>query len=87
VHPLTPLALVDDSTGRRLLATAARLLQASVATGRRTTVTGRPGSLAVYQRARRPCPRCGAVIKTERTGPHRRSTYWCPACQPAPRPG
>jgi endonuclease-8 len=87
VHPLTPLGAIDEPTRRRLLVTASRQLQASVATGRRTTVPGRPGSLAVYGRARRPCPRCGTNIESDRLGAERRPTYWCPACQPPPASG
>ncbi len=85
VYPLTPATAVDDDTRRQLLTTAARQLRASVAApGRRTTVSGPPGSLAVYGRARRPCRRCGALIVVRRTGPNLRSTYWCPRCQPDP---
>jgi hypothetical protein len=35
--------------------------------------------LAVYERADRPCPRCGATIK--RAVDSGRSTYWCSGCQ------
>jgi endonuclease-8 len=83
LHPLTPLSDVDESMRRRLLMTAAQQLRANLSTARRTTVAGRPGSLAVYQRGRRPCLRCGTPIAWRRTGPQNRSTYWCPRCQPA----
>ena len=50
-------------------------------------VTGNSGyfdsSLAVYGRAGRPCPRCGAAVRRE---PFMgRSSYFCPACQRRPR--
>jgi endonuclease-8 len=83
LDPLTPLAAVDAPTRRALAETAARLLRANLGSGPRTTVPGQPGTLAVYGRARRPCRRCGAPIEFRRTGPHARSTYWCPVCQPA----
>jgi endonuclease-8 len=35
----------------------------------------------VYNRAGRPCPRCGATIRARRQGEGNRSTYWCPSCQ------
>ncbi|HEU4978342.1 MAG TPA: DNA-formamidopyrimidine glycosylase family protein [Solirubrobacteraceae bacterium] len=37
--------------------------------------------LQVYDRAGRPCPRCGAPLQARRQGEGNRSTYWCPACQ------
>jgi formamidopyrimidine-DNA glycosylase len=40
-------------------------------------------SLAVYGRQGEPCDRCGAPIR--RTSFMNRSSYWCAACQPAPR--
>ncbi len=84
VSPRTPLAEVDDRTRRAVVETAARQLQANLGTGARQTVSGAPGSLAVYGRAGRPCRRCGTPIRVARTGPHSRTTYWCPTCQPAP---
>jgi formamidopyrimidine-DNA glycosylase len=46
-------------------------------------VDGEPGhfrvSLAVYDRTGRPCPRCGAPIRTARVG--QRSAFFCPRCQ------
>jgi endonuclease-8 len=83
VHPLTPVSALSDDERRRLVATAARQLRASLATGQRTTVTGRPGTLAAYGRGGRPCSRCGTPIAWQRTGAQPRSTYWCPTCQPA----
>jgi endonuclease VIII len=36
---------------------------------------------AVYGRAGRPCPRCGAPIRRRGQGDDNRSTYWCAGCQ------
>jgi endonuclease VIII len=36
---------------------------------------------AVYDRAGRPCPRCGTPIKRRAQGDGNRLTYWCPGCQ------
>jgi endonuclease-8 len=85
VHPLTPVGDVSDDTARRLIASAARLLQSNLGDGARSTVGGRPGALAVYRRARRPCRRCGTTIRSQRIGELPRSTYWCPKCQPIGR--
>ena len=84
LHPLTPLSQVDDALRRQLYETAATQLQANLTTRRRTTVAGPPGSVAVYNRSRRPCRRCGTPIRWKRTGRDHRSTYWCPRCQPGP---
>jgi endonuclease VIII len=81
VDPRAPIGTVPDEIRHRLVATAATMLQTNLGPGPRTTVAGRPGSLAVYGRARRPCRRCGTAILVARTGIHGRSTYWCPSCQ------
>jgi endonuclease-8 len=45
------------------------------------TVTGRPRERAVYRRTGRPCPRCGAPIRSRGQGDDNRMAYWCPGCQ------
>jgi endonuclease VIII len=35
----------------------------------------------VFERAGRPCRRCGTTIKARGQGDDNRTTYWCPACQ------
>lgn len=96
VDPWTPVGDLDGPTRDALLATAERLLRANVApgAGRRTTTADprdRPGSpatassqrLAVYGKARRPCPRCATPVRVARQGEQARVTYWCPTCQAA----
>ncbi len=76
VSPWATVGSLDGEALDRLVATARRLLLASVA-----TAPGR-GAFAVYRRAGRPCPRCGAAIRSrpaERAVA--RTTYWCPTCQ------
>lgn len=52
-----------------------------------TTGDSRAGKRTwVYDRAGRPCRRCGATIQVESQGEERRLSYWCPRCQPAPVP-
>ena len=81
VNPFTRLRDLDDATVRSLFATAARLLQANLGGGNRTTVA--TGGLAVYGRGRRPCRVCGTPIQRRPQGEQQRVTYWCPRCQPA----
>jgi endonuclease-8 len=35
----------------------------------------------IYERAGRPCPRCGARIRQRGQGDDNRPTFWCPGCQ------
>lgn len=82
VDPFVSVAEVPEAVRRELFATANRLLLYNLTTTKRTTVAGPEGSVAVYGKARRPCPRCGTAIRMHRHGIQNRSTYWCPRCQP-----
>ena len=76
VDPWARVGDLDDGTIRRLVATAGRLLRASVA-----TPSGR-SPMWVYRRAGRPCRRCGALIRSAAQDIRiARTTYWCPTCQ------
>jgi endonuclease VIII len=84
VNPWTPAGELDVAVQRCLIETAAGILQASAASGRRVT-TGdrrRGAALWVYRRAGRPCRRCGTLIQAARQGTGARTAYWCPSCQP-----
>lgn len=72
--PWVPLSELDDPGLRAVLAEAAHLMQA-----------GR-GRRLVYRRAGRPCPRCGARIRSFPQGDEARVAYWCPACQEGTSP-
>jgi endonuclease-8 len=78
IFPFTPIAAIDADRRRALFETAQQQLTSNLNTARRTTYRN---GLAVYRRARLPCPRCGTIIKTRRDQTNR-STYWCPKCQP-----
>jgi endonuclease VIII len=78
ISPFTTLAALDDAARHRIYATAQHQLTSNLTTARRTTYRN---GLAVYRRARLPCPRCGEIIKS-RYDATNRSTYWCPRCQP-----
>ena len=76
VDPLAQVAALDDATLQRLVATARRLLRASA-----SLAPGR-AQVRVYGRARRPCPRCGTIIRSAPLPAEvPRTTYWCPKCQ------
>ncbi len=76
--PFRRLADVDPGVRRELIVTASRMLRANLGSWRRQTVAG---GLAVYDRAGRPCRRCGTRIRTRRLGAQARSVWWCPGCQ------
>jgi len=76
VNPFARVASLEPGTIAALVATAARLLRASV-----NEQTGRI-PLSVYRRAGEPCRRCRGAISMRKQGENVRSTYWCAACQP-----
>jgi endonuclease-8 len=92
VNPFASIRDLDDATIDRLIATARRLLidnaRPGAPAGRTTTLdpaTGArlaPSRLWVYDRAGRPCHRCGTLIQSGPQGSELpRTTYWCPSCQ------
>jgi endonuclease-8 len=83
VSPFAAIGELDEPTRRRLYETARNQLTSNLTTARRTTYRN---GLAVYRRAGRHCPRCGATVASGRDRAAR-TTYWCPACQPAPESG
>jgi endonuclease VIII len=60
---------------------------AGAAAGPRTTIPPGVGRrspadrLWVYDRAGRPCRRCGTIVERRSGGEFERTTYWCPTCQ------
>jgi endonuclease-8 len=97
VDPFAKVGTLDEPTVERVVATARELLKDNArpeaAAGRTTTIdlkTGKrlaPSRLWVYDRAGRPCHRCGTIIEAAPQGSELpRTTYWCPSCQ-APASG
>jgi endonuclease-8 len=91
IDPFRAVGSLSDQELRRVIAISRDLLQANVmtraqtlspSTGRRTTRSLDPNvKLWVYSRGGKPCRRCGAHIKSRKTGVDARLTYWCPRCQ------
>jgi endonuclease-8 len=86
--PWTRVGDVPDLAG--LVDRVARLLQANKATARQVTTgdTRRGRQHWVFERAGRPCLRCGSRVASAEQGaaPYARITYWCPSCQRGPTP-
>ena len=74
VSPWRRLRDVPEPDRRRALESAAELMRASLDGARR-------GGHQVYRRVGRPCPRCGARVRSWGQGDDNRMTYWCPSCQ------
>jgi endonuclease-8 len=89
LDPWMPVNAHTDEQLKGALATARRLMGANVGGGARVTTGDRSSgrSLWVYGRARRPCRRCGTMIRVARQGSLARLTYWCPRCQRSPGAG
>jgi endonuclease VIII len=73
VSPWRPLRDVSNEELGDVLSWAARLMNASVETGREDR--------QVYRKVGRPCPRCGTRIRSHGQGDDNRTAYWCPTCQ------
>lgn len=84
ISPWTRVGDVPDLTG--VVARAARLLEANKSTARQVTTgdTRRGYQHWVFERAGRPCRRCGTRVESADQGdpPYQRISYWCPTCQP-----
>lgn len=92
VNPFAAAGTLDAAVVRQLVDTAQKFLRINVSTSlapmttyrgmRRTTGRDDPRErLWVYGRARRPCRRCGALVRVRAQGRDARLTYWCPRCQ------
>jgi endonuclease-8 len=69
ISPWRPIGELSERELERIVGEATRLMRG----GRR--------SHRVYRRAGRPCPRCGAAIRSYPQGDEARMAYWCPGCQ------
>lgn len=83
-HPATPLQALDDTQLAALYRRASTLLNGNRRSGPRIIrrAGDDAGALWVYRRTGRPCLQCDAPIESAALGRDRRSTYWCPQCQP-----
>ncbi len=83
IHPRSPVDAVADL--RRVCVRARQLLLANCQRPQQTTTGNlRHGQRHyVFERAGKPCRRCGTPIRFERFGPtgQERTSYWCPRCQ------
>jgi endonuclease VIII len=75
LDPWAPLSRVSDDEALAVVRALRPLMLESVEGG------GHGHEAQVYGRAGRPCPSCGARIRSRGQGDDNRTTYWCPVCQ------
>ena len=75
IDPWRPVAGVSDEEALRMAHAVRPLMQTSALNGFSDRL------ITVYNRAGRPCPRCGTKIKGATQGDDNRLLYWCPGCQ------
>jgi endonuclease VIII len=75
LDPWRQLGRVSDEELVAVVREIRKRMQISVEHG------GHPRDIQVYDRAGRPCPRCGEPVRARGQGDDNRTTYWCPACQ------
>ena len=73
VSPWLALRDASDDELKTALSAAARLM--------RERLDGARPRHRVYRRKSRPCPHCGAAIRSFPLGDAARMAYWCPGCQ------
>src|SRR5690606_8766770 len=86
IHPATPVHALDDRTLKQLHRQMRRVLETAISKGAGSQdVERRMPRTWLLPRRRKgaACPRCGGKLAT--MGIQGRSSYYCPACQPAPK--
>jgi len=84
IDPWRRVAAVSDDEVLGLARGTRLRMQESVARDGQIYQGARPRGkrgIQVYDRAGRPCPRCGERIRARGQGDDNRTTYWCPECQ------
>lgn len=88
IHPARSVGRISLARWSRLARAVKETLEHALDLGGTTlrdfaSIDGRRGGyqrrFSVYGRAGKPCPKCGAAIRSHRQG--QRSTFYCPACQ------
>ncbi len=75
LDPWRPTGEVTDAEVLETVRCVRPLMQASAREGNQTREP------QVYERAGRPCVRCGTRVRARGQGDDNRTTFWCPECQ------
>jgi endonuclease-8 len=76
VDPWRPVREVADAEAVAVLEAIRPRMRAAAVSGPREH-----DGHGVYNRAGRPCRRCGARVRARGQGDDNRTTFWCPGCQ------
>ena len=76
VDPWRPVREVTDAEAVAVLEAIRPRMRAAAVSGPREH-----DGHGVYNRAGRPCRRCGALVRARGQGDDNRTTFWCPGCQ------
>jgi endonuclease VIII len=76
VDPWRPLREVSDTEAVATIEAVRPRMLESAEHG-----PGRHAGHGVYNRAGRPCSRCGTRVRARGQGDDNRTTFWCPGCQ------
>jgi len=75
IDPWRPVAEVSDAEAMSIIEKVRPRMRRSAEQGPKAI------GARVYNRAGRPCPRCGSSVRAGRQGEGNRTTFWCPGCQ------
>ena len=75
IDPWRPVAEVSDAEALSIVEHVRPRMRRSAELGSRAIEP------RVYNRSGRPCPRCGALVRSRGQGQGNRTTFWCPGCQ------
>ncbi len=75
LDPWRSVSSVSDAEARAIISAVRLRMERSARFGPREI------NARVYRLVGRPCPRCGARIRSRGQGDANRTTYWCPGCQ------
>ena len=76
VDPWRPVHTVSDDEAVAVVEAIRPRMRAAADNG-----PGEHAGHGVYNRAGRPCPRCGMRVRARGQGDDNRTTFWCPRCQ------
>jgi len=75
IDPWRPTGAVSDEEALAIMRALRPRMEQSAEHGHRAV------KREIYERAGRPCPRCGTPIRQRGQGDANRPTFWCPGCQ------
>lgn len=82
LDPFQQVKETSEQQIQNLFIQASTLLRRNSRDGKQVRRTSDKGQYYVYERNKLPCRKCMTPIRRSYQGEYKRSTYWCPQCQP-----